>query len=315
MKKLQKPEYVYMAGGLRPWDEALLHVDSEAVNRGLNVFEGIKGYWQKDGSFGFVSLRPHYQRLLRSAHLLKIPHDLTYEHFEAAIFMLVDRLVVPEHDMWARPTLFVVGGHWHHENVSDLVIKAFNHPKAPPEPIALGISTWQRSTDNALPARIKTSANYQVARLARIEGEAHGCDEMILLNQWGRVAEATGSALLMVRDGTVYTPPPSEGVLESITVNIVQALAESMDIPFVRRPIDRTELHIADELAICGTLAEIVGVRALEGEPMAEQSPVFDALRRRFFEAVRGIAPHPAVEMTFLPGKKVVALAEQRVAG
>ncbi len=301
MTKLQKPKYVYMGGGLRLWEDAMLHVDSEAVNRGLNVFEGVKGYWQVDGSFAFVKLRQHFERLLRSARLLRIPTDVDYERFESAIFLLVNELLVPEHDMWARPTLFVVEGHWHHENVSDLVIKAFNHPKTPPDPITLGISTWQRSSDNALPARIKTSANYQVARLARIEGDARGHGEMVLLNQFGRVAEATGSAVLMVRGGTVTTTPASEGVLESITVDIVEALAGSMGIPFVRRPIERTELHVADELAICGTLSEIVPVKGLDGATLPDRSPILDSLRQRFFDAARGVDPHPALQLTRLP--------------
>ena len=55
-------------------------------------------------------------------------------------------------------------------------------------------STWQRSLDIALSARIKTSTNYQVARLARIEARKCGCQDMILLNQWGRAAEATAAS-------------------------------------------------------------------------------------------------------------------------
>ena len=47
--KLQRPEYVYMGGRLCGWDEAVLHVGCEAATRGLNVFEGIKGYWKTDG--------------------------------------------------------------------------------------------------------------------------------------------------------------------------------------------------------------------------------------------------------------------------
>ena len=88
----------------------------------------------------------------------------------------------------------------------------------------------------SLPARIKTGTNYQVGRLARIEGRALGCSDMVLLNQWGRVAETTGACILMVRDGVVYTPPATEGALESITLDLVEALAKSMKIPFVAGP-------------------------------------------------------------------------------
>ena len=56
MVQLQVPKYVYARGRVRPWEEAVFHVSSEAVVRGLNVFEGLKGYWQPDWSFGFVAM-------------------------------------------------------------------------------------------------------------------------------------------------------------------------------------------------------------------------------------------------------------------
>ena len=111
-------------------------------------------------------------------------------------------------------------GHWCENTVADLVVTAYHQDKVVPESINLGVSTWRRSNDDSLPARIKTSTNYQVGRLARIEGRARGCQDMILLNQWGHIAEATGSCVLMVRDGVIYTPPATEGALESITLDL-----------------------------------------------------------------------------------------------
>src|SRR5262249_23156045 len=127
-----------------------------------------------------------------------------------------------------------------------------------------------------------------------------GCQEMVLLNQSGRVAESTGACILMVRDGVVYTPPASEGALESITLDIIESLAGSMGVPFVRRPVERTELLIADEIALCGTLAELPVIRSIEGMPLPENSPILSALQMRYLNAVRGIEPHPAVELTEL---------------
>lgn len=306
---LQEPKWVYMEGGLKPWEDAVVHVDCEGFKRGLSVLEGVKGYWQVDGSFSFVALRAHFDRLKRSARLLYIPFEMEFEAFEAAIFELVGALLEPERDMWARPTLYVYEGHWGLDTSSDLVITAFHQSMSMPEPIRLGVSSWQRSPDVSLPARIKAATNYQVARLARIEGRSRGCDDMVLLNSSGRVAEATGSCILMVRDGVVYTPPASEGALESITVNIVERLAESLDIPFVRRPIGRTELGIADELAICGTLAEIAPVTDVDGLALPDASPILTTLRNRFFDAVRGVDPHPATESTLLPEHYIKAAA------
>jgi branched-chain amino acid aminotransferase len=296
--KLQKPEYVHMNGRLRLWDEATLHVACEAAIRGLNVFEGVKAYRQPDGSLAIVMLRRHYERLQRSARLLHIPFEHTYEEFIRSLSELARVLVQPDKEMWFRTTLFVTQGHWGEDTAAELVITAYQAETAPPQPINLGVSTWRRSPDVSLPARIKTGTNYQVARLARIEGRALGCEDMVLLNQSGRVAEATGSCILMVREDRVYTPPATEGALESITLQAVEALAHTQGIPFEKRPIDRTELLVADELAICGTLAEVVPVKKIEGRPLPADSPILKALQTGYFQAVRGIAPHPDIEMT-----------------
>jgi branched-chain amino acid aminotransferase len=288
MVALQQPKYVYMGGGLRGWQEATLHVGCEAVTRGLSVFEGLKGYWQPYDRFGIVQLRRHYDRLRRSARLLHIPFETTFEGYQRAIAQLADALLEPERDMWFRVTLYAVEGHWGEGTAADLVIMAYQQAQSVPEPIDLGVSTWRRSADVSFPSRIKTGTNYQVSRLARIEGRARGFQEM---------AETTGSCVLMVSGGTVYTPPATEGALESITVDSVEALARSMSIPFIRRPIDRTELLVADEIALCGTLAELVPVKSIDGLPLRQPSALLGALQRRYFDAVRAVEPHPFVEL------------------
>jgi branched-chain amino acid aminotransferase len=286
-----------MKGKLVPWDEAQLHIGCEAATRGLHVFEGLKGYWQPDGQFKMLMMRKHYERLKRSARLLHIPCEYSFEQFHDAIDQLIGALAGPDRDMWARTTLFVTDGHWGENTVSDLVVTAYHQEKGTPQPIRMGVSTWRRSSDVALPARIKTGSNYQVSRLARIEGRPLGCEDMVLLNQSGRVAEATGSCVLMVRDETVVTTPATEGALESITLDIVEMLAQSMGIKFVRRPIDRTELLVADEIAICGTLCEVTVATSIEGLPLSEKSPILSAIQRRYLDAVRGVDPHPFVEL------------------
>lgn len=302
MIKLQKPEWVYFDGAVRPWGEALLHVSTEAVTRGLNVFEGLKGYWREDGaSFGIVALPRHFVRLQRSARLLNIPCPVDYGEYESACHELVGRMLTVERDMWIRTTLFVVEGFWGEDTRADLVLMAYHQDKKRPEPIDIGVSTWQRASDVTMPPRIKTSTNYQVARLARMEGRSRGLSEMILLNQYGRVAETTGACILMVREGRVITPPATEGALESITLRIVRELCTSLGIPFEDRPIDRTEIHVADELAIVGTLAEIVKCRRVDAYVLPEVSPILDAVSDRFWAAVRGTEPHAAVDLSVVP--------------
>ena len=300
MVKLQEPKYVYMGGALRLWKEATLHVGCEAATRGLNVYEGLKGYWQPGGPFGIIQLRQHYERLHRSARLLYLPFDCTLDHYKNAIAELGDALLEPDRDMWFRTTLFAIQGHWGEGTVADLVITAYHHDQKTPDPIDVGISIWRRGSDLSLPARIKTGTNYQASRLARIEGRTRGCQDMILLNDAGRVAEAAASALVMVRGGALYTPPPEEGALESITIDIIETLADSLGISFTRRPIERTELLLADELALVGTIGEIIPVKTIDGFALSEESPVIRSLQTRYLRAIRGIEPHPSVERTIM---------------
>lgn len=298
---LQQPRLVYFQGDVRPWEEATLHVSCEAVNRGLNVYEGLKGYWQaEENAFGIVELRRHYERLTRSAKLLHIPVPITYDELRNACGKLVRQLYEPDKDMWIRATLYVVEGHWGEGTVADLVLTAYHQKKQPPTPVSVGVSTWQRSSDISLSPRIKTSTNYQIARLARIEGRGRGFSEMILLNQFGRVAEATGACVLLVRDGCAITPPASEGRLESITLEVVRRICDLTGIPFIERPVDRTELYIADEIRLVGTLAELAPVTQVDDYKLPASSPLTDRIAATFWDAVRGRATHPVVELTFV---------------
>jgi branched-chain amino acid aminotransferase len=106
-----------------------------------------------------------------------------------------------------------------------------------------------------------------------------------------------------VRDGAVATPPASEGALESITLDIIAALCGELGIPFERRPIDRSELLVADEVALVGTLAEVTIAKSIDGLPLGEPR-VAAAIARRYRDAVTGIAPHEAADLSRRPRPK-----------
>ncbi|HRK17857.1 MAG TPA: aminotransferase class IV [Hyphomicrobiaceae bacterium] len=298
--KLQSPPWTYFGGRVRPSSEAVLHVSTEAVVRGLNVFEGLKGFWQPDGSFGLVALERHWARLGRSARLLHLPFDMPYSEFEAACHDLARHLYKPETNLWIRATLYGVEGHWGVGTRTDLVLTGYHCPKGLPTTQTTGISTWQRATDNALPCRIKTSSNYQVARLAKIEGRERGYSEMVLLNASGRVAEAIGSTVITVIDGVIVTPPTWESAFPGITVDILEHLASDLGMRFVRRPIERTELSIAEEMAFVGTLNDVTLIAALDGRPFGPPH-LLQRLAERYMAAVTGALPHPAVDMSCRP--------------
>jgi branched-chain amino acid aminotransferase len=192
-----------------------------------------------------------------------------------------------------------VEGHWGEGTRADLVITGFKQAIDPPPPMKLGVSTWRRTADTSMPARIKSGANYQVSRLARIEGSARGLDDMVLLNSSGRVAEGSASCIVIVRDGTVITPPASEGALESITLDVLEALCRRDGVPFVRRPIDRSELYVAEEAALVGTITELTLVSEIDGYRLALDG-LLSELQAAFLDVMRRVTALPTLDFSYM---------------
>jgi branched-chain amino acid aminotransferase len=126
------------------------------------------------------------------------------------------------------------------------------------------MSSWHRQEDISLPLRGKISGAYITSSLAKTEAVQSGFDEAILLNSQGKVAEATGMNIFMVRQGKLYTPGADQDILEGITRDSIITVARNLGIEVIERPIDKSELFIADEIFLCGTAAKISAVSRIE---------------------------------------------------
>lgn len=300
LSQLQSPPWASVNGQIVPYKDVRIHISAEALTRALSVFEGVKGYWTTDGvAFAVRTPREHYERLLRSASLLQIPVDFDYSEFVARLKNLAARLLTPDQDMWFRPTLFVTEGHWGEGTRASLIITAFKQQKEGNQALRLGVSTWRRGTDLDLPARVKCSANYVVARLARIEARRLGYDDAILLNRQGRVAEATGSCIVALIDDEIVTPPPSEGSLDSLTVRVLQKICDRDGLSMVRRPLERTEILSAQEIGIAGTISELTSVSEVDGYKFSING-LLSELRASYVRVMRGEDELEDIEMRIL---------------
>ncbi|MEV4261832.1 aminotransferase class IV [Kribbella sp. NPDC049584] len=297
ISQLQTPPWALVNGELVPYTDVKIHIGAEALTRALSVFEGVKGYWDSAGElFSIRTPRRHYDRLRRSASLFHIPVRFSYDEFLGGLEKLAGELLVPDKDLWFRPTMYVTHGHWGEATEADLVVTAFSQRKLDPDPMRLGVTSWRRASDLVLPTRVKSSANYVGARMARIEVRRLGYDDAIMLNDAGRVAEATGACVLMVQRGRIVTPPTSESCLDSITVDILEEVAKELGMPFDRRPIERTELLAADECGLAGTISELTLVAELDGVEY-DQTGMLAQLRQRYLELMRGDLVLPGVEL------------------
>jgi branched-chain amino acid aminotransferase len=304
LSQLQSPPWALVDGELVPYDDVRIHISAEALTRALSVFEGLKGYWNTAGDvFAVRTPRQHYDRLRRSAGLLHIPVGFSYDEFLAGLATLGEKLLVPDKDLWFRPTMYVTEGHWGEGTSATLVVTAFTQRTDDPDPMRLGVSTWRRAADVALPTRVKCSANYVGARLARIEAKRLGYDDAVLLNDAGRVAEVTGACILIADNkGRVISPPASEGCLDSITVQVLEEVCEDLGFTLERRPIERTELLTATECGVAGTISELTLVEEIDGYTFRQDGRLA-LIRQRYLEVMRGKAT--------LPGSPVVPLLER----
>ncbi len=129
-----------------------------------------------------------------------------------------------------------------------------------------------RNLHSALNPAIK-SLNYLNNILAKIEANNAGCEEAILLNAEGFVAECTGDNVFIVKENQLLTPPLSAGALYGITRGVVMALAAQSGMEVAEPNLTRYDLFNADECFLTGTGAEIVPVVKLDGRVIGSGKP------------------------------------------
>jgi branched-chain amino acid aminotransferase len=155
----------------------------------------------------------------------------------------------------------------------------------------VGVSSWRRIDDNSVPARAKITGAYINSAFAKTEAQIHGYEEAIVLGQDGHISEGSAENIFIVRDGVLITPPITENILEGITRQVIMELArEELGLPVVERPIDRTELYVADEAFFCGTGVQVVLITQADHRPVGtgKVGPIGKAMRDLYLEVVRG---------------------------
>ena len=150
------------------------------------------------------------------------------------------------------------------------------------------MSSWTRQEDRSLPLRGKISGAYITSSLAKTEASLSGFDEALLLNSSGKVSEASGMNLFIVRNGDLITPGVDQDILEGITRASVIELAKSFGINVIERPVDKTELFIADEVFLTGTAAKITPVKKIESSELNGERPIMNKLKSKLIEITEG---------------------------
>ncbi len=285
---------IWVRGSIIRQSQATVNVLSPMAQFGLNVFEGIRCYWnEKQGELYAFRLKEHLDRLMLSCRLLRLPPPHTPA--EIVVFM---KAAIQANDLQTdtavRMTIFVDGqGTWNTCEPVSMFIAPMAKSRTQLDKIPAikaCISSWVRINDNALPPRAKVGANYINGRYAHLQAQHDGYDLPIFLGQDGKVSEGAGACLFMVRNGQLVTPTTTSSVLESITRDTLIVLAREAGMTVVERPVDRTELYLADEVFLCGSAAEISPIVSVDGYPLGEgrPGPVTISLLRSYLAVASG---------------------------
>jgi len=293
------PRFAFFGGEFVPIEQAQVSIMTHAFNYGTGCFEGIRAYWSKEEEQLLVfRLAEHYQRLHRSVHILRIALPYSVEQLGELTLELLRREGYRQ-DTYIRPLAYksseLVGVRLHDLEDSFAVFALpFGRYVEKEEGADVVVSSWRRNADNAIPARAKITGAYVNSALAKTDAVLSGCDEAIVLNQNGHVSEGSAENLFLVRDGKLITPPVTENILEGITrATIIQLARKELGLETVERPIDRSELYVADEMLFCGTGVQVAAIATVDRRPVGDgkMGPIVKQIRDLYFDVVRGRAP------------------------
>jgi len=288
-------QIVYFKKDYVPLEQAKVGIMTHAFNYGTGVFEGIKGYFNPEQDEMHVfRLREHMERLKKNCRILKMYLDATPEELTRIIPELIKKNRFKT-DIYIRPIAYksseIVGVKLMEDYdlcVYAVPIKAYFDMD---KPLKTCVSSWRRVEDNALPGRGKITGAYVNSALAAQEARDNGFDEAIFLNENGHVCEGAAMNLFMVKNGRLLTAPVTDNILEGITrQTVIDVAREELGLETVERPIDRTELYLADEVFFCGTIAEVASVGSVDHRPVGsgDMGNITKQMQTLFYQIVRG---------------------------
>ena len=277
-------QFAYFQNQFVPFEKANISIATHALHYGTGAFGGMRGIPNPQNSNEILLFRldRHAKRLSNSAKYLR--YNLSQQKIEETIINFVKKNK-PSESFYIRPFIYT----------SDLGISPRLHKiekdffiyglplgdYLSPEGVSCRISSWYRQEDRSLPLRGKISGAYITSSLAKTEAYESGFDEAILMNSQGKICEASGMNIFVVREGKIFTPSSDQDILEGITRDSIITIARNLGFEVIEKAIDKTELLIADEVFLSGTAAKITPVKRIECYDLPSEKPITQKLKAK----------------------------------
>jgi len=290
---------VFLRDAFIPFKDANISIASSPVLYGLSIYTVFGVNWNASEKKCYAfRLRGHYRRLVNSARIMdfcSFADAWPYEKFEATMCDLVRQNEINE-DVLVRATVFadaIIAGTKIH-NLPH-VLAAYAYPMGeilPRSGVHVCVSSWTRNSDNAIPSRAKVNGGYVNACLMKNEAILNGYDDAIALDGQGHVTEGTVANIFLVRNGVLITPSTSFDLLEGITRDSIMNIARNVKISVEERPIDRSELYVAEEVFFCGSSARITPILSIDKRKVGNGAPgaITKKLSREYNDIQKGIS-------------------------
>jgi branched-chain amino acid aminotransferase len=294
-EELSKHLLIWQNGQILPLEKATVNVLTPAVLFGANVFEGLAAYWNaKEEELYCFRFADHFKRLFESLKIMRMAVPYTIEDFFDFTGETIKANELRE-DVHLLQVVYVddIGGLFKQKKFGMFIAaQPHMHLFDTTKGIHCCTSTWTRISDASSPPRVKSGPNYQNSRLASLEADAKGFDWAVILTNRGKVSEAPGACLFMVRNGQVVTPPITSDILESVTrATLIELFSKELRMPVEERELDRTELYVAQEVFLCGSGAEVMPVSSLDRITIGDGKigPTTKRVQKLYFDVVRGV--------------------------
>lgn len=285
----------YFQNQFVPFAEAKISIATHALHYGTGAFAGLRGIPdpQDPKQVLLFRLDNHCQRFSDSAKFLN--YNLPPDKIKKTIVEFVERNQ-PTTSFYIRPFVYTsdlgLAPRLHNVEKDFFVYGLELGDYMSPEGVSCRISSWYRQEDRSLPLRGKVSGAYITSSLAKTEAVESGFDEAILMNSQGKVCEASGMNIFLVRNGQLITPGVEQDILEGITRDSIITLTRDLNIKTLERPVDKSELFIADEVFISGTAAKIVPVKRIENYELPKSRPITEKLREKLIAITENREPN-----------------------
>jgi branched-chain amino acid aminotransferase len=253
--------------------DAKISVFDHGLLYGDGIFEGIRAYHGR-----VFKLKEHIDRLFYSAKAILLEIPMSSAQITRAVVEVCRENKIRDGYIRLVVTrgMGTLGLNPKSCKRPSVIIIADKIQLYPPEVYQRGLDIitvpTTRNLHSALNPAIK-SLNYLNNILAKIEANNGGCEEAVMLNAEGFVAECTGDNLFIVKNGALLTPPLSAGALYGITRRTVIELAEESGLKVSEPNLTRYDLFNADECFLTGTGAEIVPVVKIDGRVIGTGKP------------------------------------------